>query len=92
MHDSAEARISVSLIYRYFANKEAVISAMAERHKNETTICSSGRQASSLFESLGEHFSPYIAARIAEGSLSVRGMIYAKPRGTRLSPTWYATS
>ena len=36
MHDiSAEAGISVGLIYRYFANKEAVISAMADRHKQE---------------------------------------------------------
>jgi len=36
MHDiSAEAGISVGLIYRYFANKEAVISAMADRHKHE---------------------------------------------------------
>ena len=34
MHDiSAEAGISVGLIYRYFENKEAVISAMADRHK-----------------------------------------------------------
>src|SRR5207253_2045532 len=36
MHDiSAEAGISVGLIYRYFQNKEAVISAMADRHKQE---------------------------------------------------------
>jgi len=36
MHDiSAEAGISVGLIYRYFENKEAVISAMADRHKKE---------------------------------------------------------
>src|SRR3981081_3974129 len=36
MHDiSAEAGISVGLIYRYFENKEAVISAMADRHKEE---------------------------------------------------------
>jgi TetR/AcrR family transcriptional repressor of uid operon len=34
MHDiSAEAGISVGLIYRYFASKEAVISALAEEHK-----------------------------------------------------------
>src|SRR5437899_5551697 len=32
---SAEAGISVGLIYRYFENKEAVISAMADRHKAE---------------------------------------------------------
>ena len=36
MHDiSAEAGISVGLIYRYFENKEAVISAMAAEHKQE---------------------------------------------------------
>ena len=36
MHDiSAQAGISVGLIYRYFDNKEAVISAMADRHKRE---------------------------------------------------------
>src|SRR5438105_14825662 len=36
MHDiSAEAGISVGLIYRCFENKEAVISAMADRHKKE---------------------------------------------------------
>src|SRR5450631_857131 len=36
MHDiSAEAGISVGLIYRYFENKDAVISAMADNHKSE---------------------------------------------------------
>ena len=36
MHDiSAEAGISVGLIYRYFENKDAVISAMADAHKRE---------------------------------------------------------
>jgi AcrR family transcriptional regulator len=36
MHDiSAEAGISVGLIYRYFENKDAVISAMADEHKRE---------------------------------------------------------
>src|SRR5436190_19425266 len=36
MHDiSAEAGISVGLIYRYFQNKEAVIAAMADRHKKQ---------------------------------------------------------
>lgn len=32
---SEEAGVSVGLIYRYFASKEAVISAMAEEHKKE---------------------------------------------------------
>src|SRR5216110_4085192 len=54
MHDiSAEAGISVGLIYRYFANKEAVISAMADRHKNEIQeVLERARQASGLLESL----------------------------------------
>src|SRR3954468_17514903 len=54
MHDvSAEAGISVGLIYRYFANKEAVISAMADKHKQDIQeLLERARQAPSLFESL----------------------------------------
>jgi AcrR family transcriptional regulator len=54
MHDiSAEAGISVGLIYRYFANKEAVIGAMADRHKVEIQdLLERARQAPSLLESL----------------------------------------
>jgi TetR/AcrR family transcriptional regulator, repressor for uid operon len=54
MHDvSAEAGISVGLIYRYFENKEAVISAMADRYKNEIQeVLESARQAPSLLESM----------------------------------------
>jgi AcrR family transcriptional regulator len=54
MHDiSAEAGISVGLIYRYFANKEAVISAMADRHKKEIhDVSDRARQAPTLLESL----------------------------------------
>lgn len=54
MHDiSAEAGISVGLIYRYFANKEAVIAAMAEGHKKEIhDVLERARQAPSLLESL----------------------------------------
>src|SRR6266404_3186070 len=54
MHDiSAEAGISVGLIYRYFQNKEAVISAMADRHKQEIyEILERARRASGLLESL----------------------------------------
>src|SRR5438477_10015917 len=54
MHDiSAEAGISVGLIYRYFANKEAVISAMADRHKNEIQeVLERARQAPNLLEAL----------------------------------------
>jgi TetR/AcrR family transcriptional regulator, repressor for uid operon len=54
MHDiSAEAGISVGLIYRYFQNKDAVISAMADRHKKEIQeILERARQAPGLLESL----------------------------------------
>jgi AcrR family transcriptional regulator len=54
MHDiSAEAGISVGLIYRYFENKEAVISAMADRHKKEINeMLERARQAPTLLESL----------------------------------------
>src|SRR6266480_728861 len=54
MHDiSAEAGISVGLIYRYFENKEGVISAMADRHKQEIgEVLERARQAPTLLESL----------------------------------------
>jgi len=54
MHDiSGEAGISVGLIYRYFENKEAVISAMADRHKKEIgEVLMRARQAPTLLESL----------------------------------------
>ncbi|MEY2541472.1 MAG: TetR/AcrR family transcriptional regulator, repressor for uid operon [Verrucomicrobiota bacterium] len=54
MHDiSAEAGISVGLIYRYFENKEAVISAMADRHKKEIQdVLERARLAPTLLESL----------------------------------------
>src|SRR6476646_5900722 len=61
MHDiSAEAGISVGLIYRYFANKEAVISAMADRHKSEIQeLLERAKQASSLFESIAILFTAH---------------------------------
>jgi TetR/AcrR family transcriptional repressor of uid operon len=54
MHDiSAEAGISVGLIYRYFENKEAVIATMADRHKKEIQdVLERARTAPSLLESL----------------------------------------
>ena len=54
MHDiSAEAGISVGLIYRYFQNKEAVIAAMADRHKNEiSNLLERAGQAPGLLEAL----------------------------------------
>lgn len=54
MHDiSAEAGISVGLIYRYFENKEAVIAAMADRHKNQIQeLLQQAGQMPTLLESL----------------------------------------
>ncbi len=54
MHDiSAEAGISVGLIYRYFENKDAVISAMADEHKTKIQqVLERARQAPSLLEAL----------------------------------------
>jgi TetR/AcrR family transcriptional regulator, repressor for uid operon len=54
MHDIAdEAGISVGLIYRYFESKEAVISALAEQHKEELRdLLERARCAPTLRESL----------------------------------------
>ena len=54
MHDiSTEAGISVGLIYRYFANKEAVIAAMADRHKKHIQeVLEQAQQAPTLLEAL----------------------------------------
>jgi TetR/AcrR family transcriptional regulator, repressor for uid operon len=61
MHDiSAEAGISVGLIYRYFQNKEAVISAMADRHKRQIhDILERAQQAPSLREALETLFTAH---------------------------------
>src|SRR5919201_5311174 len=61
MHDiSGEAGISVGLIYRYFASKEAVISAMADRHKKEIQqVLERARQAPTLLESLETLFTAH---------------------------------
>lgn len=61
MHDiSAEAGVSVGLIYRYFENKEAVISAMADRHKQEIQeVLERARQAPTLLESLETLFTAH---------------------------------
>src|SRR2546430_16154437 len=61
MHDiSAEAGISVGLIYRYFQNKEAVIAAMADRHKKQIhEILERARQAPNLREALDTLFTAH---------------------------------
>src|SRR5205085_9682219 len=54
MHDiSDEAGISVGLIYRYFQNKEAVITAMADDHRRDLReLMVRARQAPTLLEAL----------------------------------------
>lgn len=54
MHDISEkAGISVGLIYRYFASKEAVIAALAEEHKKELSdLLERARLAPTLLDSL----------------------------------------
>ena len=54
MHDiSEEAGVSVGLIYRYFASKEAVIGALAEEHKQELQdLLERARSAPTVFDSL----------------------------------------
>lgn len=52
-HLSEEAGISVGLIYRYFASKEAVISAMADEHiKDLQDLLARARSAPTLLDSL----------------------------------------
>ena len=88
MHDiSAEARISVGLIYRYFANKEAVIAAMAEEHKKRSPSAGTCRAAPTLLDSLKIFLQP-TAAKIRRKSCglcgrSLRGSL-TKPGGRRL--------
>src|SRR5256886_2945704 len=54
MHDiSSEAGISVGLIYRYFENKEALISAMGDPHKKEISEkLECARPATTVLETL----------------------------------------
>ena len=74
MHDiSAEAGISVGLIYRYFENKEAVISAMADRHKKEISdMLQRARQAPTLLESLEILFTAHCCEEETPSGLRIR--------------------
>src|SRR5947209_19691531 len=84
MHDiSAEAGISVGLIYRYFQNKEAVISAMADRHKQEIhEILERARQASGLLESLEILFTAHCGENEPQGVSAFVVDLYAEAGGT----------
>src|SRR5213080_1683381 len=65
MHDiSGEAGISVGLIYRYFENKEAVISAMAARHKEEIQQMLNARARRRASSNHWKFCSPHIAAKM----------------------------
>jgi len=96
MHDiSAEAGISVGLIYRYFENKDAVISAMADQHKQKIQeVLEHARQAPSLLESLEILFtahcceneprvtSAFVVDLFAEASMNgVTDLIARSPEG-----------
>lgn len=63
MHDvSAEAGISVGLIYRYFENKDAVIAEMANRHHQQVhQLLAEAREAPSLLEALEIFFTAHCA-------------------------------
>ncbi len=86
MHDiSGEAGISVGLIYRYFASKDAVFSAMADAHKLEIEeLLEQAKQAPSLLDALEVFFtahccsgqrrieSAFVVDLFAEGSRNPR--------------------
>src|SRR5215212_8508605 len=60
---SAEAGISVGLIYRYFESKDAVISAMADNHQRVLQeLLASARQAPTLLDALEMFFTAHCCA------------------------------
>src|SRR5438067_11185849 len=80
MHDiSAEAGISFGLIYRYFENKEAVISAMADRHKREINeVLERARQVPTLLESLEILFTAHCCENLPKVHLAFVVVFYAE--------------
>src|SRR5512132_3416775 len=80
MHDiSAEAGISVGLIYRYFESKEAVISAMADRHKKEISeVLQRAKQAPTLLESLEIMFTAHCCEEETPAVYAVVVDVYAE--------------
>ena len=75
MHDiSAEAGISVGLIYRYFKNKEEVISAMAARHKSEIhEVLERARQAPTFARVARNFVHRALLRKFAADSVGFRG-------------------
>ena len=65
MHDiSAEAGISVGLIYRYFKNKEEVIAAIATEHKKHIAdLLERAKQAPTLLEAMEVLFTSHCGER-----------------------------
>lgn len=65
MHDiSAEAGISVGLIYRYFKNKEEVIAAIASEHKKHVAdLLGQAKQAPTLLEAMEILFTSHCGER-----------------------------
>ena len=88
MHDiSAEAGISVGLIYRYFENKDDVISAMAERHKKQIhDLLEQASQAPTLLESLEILFTAHCCEKPQIQSAFVVDLYAEASRNPRLVP------
>src|SRR5689334_7378386 len=65
MHDiSAEAGISVGLIYRYFKNKEEVIAALAAEHKKDIAeLLERAGEAPTLLEAMEILFTSHCCER-----------------------------
>lgn len=65
MHDiSAQAEISVGLIYRYFKNKDEVIAALAAEHKKTIAqVLAQASKASSLLEAMEVLFTSHCQQR-----------------------------
>jgi len=80
MHDiSAEAQISVGLIYRYFENKDAVISMIAMEHLADLRAMLEGaRRAPSLFEALKIVFTCHCEEQPAHVQASFVADLYAE--------------
>ncbi len=94
MHDiSAEAGISVGLIYRYFENKDAVISAMADEHKREIhEVLERARLAPSLLEALEIIFTCALLRKRAASACPLSWSIFSRRLDAiRGSPIWCAT-
>src|SRR5260370_42372345 len=80
MHDiSAEAGISVGLIYRYFQNKEAGISTIADRDKQEIQeILERAREAPGLLESLEDLFKAHCGEKGPQMGSGFVGELFAE--------------